>query len=150
MTADASVSRAEAFGMPDEKLAAAIIEGRGLLSDLKQTLSIFEDELSKRQTNNAKAVLDGEGKQYGTTTFTFGKLKLKAEAKKSVSWDSDKLKAIAGSLPWPVVERMFDIEFSIPERVYSGIVDQELLDKIDAARTTKYGDMKVTLVSVVE
>lgn len=136
--------------------------GRASLSDLLQLqtgyvdaidkfkgrLAAVKDELGARYGESAKHALAQKQKEHGT-----GKLPLQdgfvAEYKidREVKWDSDKLMAVAQTLPWERVQALFKIVFSMPEAIYAGVsaLSPELRAKIDEARTTKIKPATITL-----
>lgn len=85
------------------------------------------------------------GKQFGTVNVAGEDgISIKADISKKVEWDSDKLADIARTMSWDAVKANFKMEFSVPEKVYAGLGDAVKL-VFDAARTVKYGDIKITL-----
>lgn len=129
------------------------------LSDLKQRRAEIVAEL-----NAAKAALDDidqhilaatqstieqlfelTGKQGGTVTGEIEGLKIKGSRSKTVKWDSAKLREIARELDAETFDRLIKMDLSIPERTYD-FLDAEMRAKVDAARTVKYGDLKVVFV----
>jgi hypothetical protein len=132
--------------MSDQDLAREIQEARAALANEKTLLAMMEGEMSRRQETLAADVLRAAGKEVGTLSFALEGMKFKAEVAKKVEWDSEKLKGIAATLPWAAVNRLFDIKFSVPERTYAAVHDPELLAKLDEARTTKIGDLKVSFL----
>lgn len=132
--------------MTDAALSGSIIESRKILKLAKSNLATLENELSDRQCETAAKLMQAANKEDGSLTFEHGGMKFKAEAKKTVTWDSGKLQAVAATMEWTTVERLFDIKFSVRELVYKAISDESLHDKLTAARTTKTADMKVSLV----
>jgi hypothetical protein len=132
--------------MTDLQLAQLTERARADLAVAKTVLSGLEGEISRRQETLAADLLRVAGKETGSVSFTANGMKYKAEAAKKVEWDSGKLKEIAGTLPWSHVERLFDIKFSVPERTYGALHDPELVARLNTARTTKIGDLKVSFV----
>lgn len=104
-------------------------------------------EIGKRFTPNVRAAITLSGKPSGTFNTDLGSgFTAKAEVSKKVEWDQDKLRALAGAMTLEEVFHYFKIEFSVPEAIYKALPPGELKKKIDAARTTKYGDPKITIV----
>lgn len=112
----------------------------------KARLSELEGALATRLEPFARNEYEMVGKDSGTLTFERDGHKFKAEIRKTVTWDNDKLQAVAASLPWTTVERLFDIKFSVPETRFKAISDDDLLQKVTEARTTKLSDMKISCV----
>jgi len=85
-------------------------------------------------------------KTAGEITLAIDAVKLKGKIPKKVKWDSSKLQVIASSMPWDKAQKVFDISFSVPEKIYSALTDNELQAQLDTARTVEYGDLKIELV----
>jgi DNA invertase Pin-like site-specific DNA recombinase len=132
--------------LDDRTLADAIATARRTIADNKAGLADMEAELSRRHADTAADILAKAGKDTGTLTFAFNGMRFKAEVAKKIEWDSDKLKAIAAGMPWNQVERLFDIKFSVPERIYNAIHSPEMVATLNAARTTRVGELKVSFV----
>jgi hypothetical protein len=143
--------------MTDEALASATLpELHKLLSDREKELlsakfrvGAVVEEITKRLADSAKAAFEQADKQHGTVNLPLQNgLTAKCEISKKVEWDSDKLMDVAKTMPWDRVVKLFKIAFAVPEKVYDGIdaVDPALRQKIDKARTVKYGSPKITLI----
>jgi hypothetical protein len=134
-------------GMSDEALYNSIAATKNRLTMEKAQLSLLEIELTKRQGKTAAQLFEAAGKRYGQASYTddAGR-KFKAEIKRTVTWDSAKLQAVAATMTWEQAQRIFDIKFAVPENTFKAIIDDELIGKLAAARTTKYGDLSVSLV----
>jgi hypothetical protein len=130
----------------DRRLAELIAQERQHVAVCRERLADMEAELGRRQELTAAEILQAAGKETGTLAFSHGGMKFKAERAKKVTWDSDKLKAIAQGMPWEMAQRLFDIEFRVPENTYKAIHSPELIAKLDEARTTKTGDLRVVFV----
>jgi hypothetical protein len=138
-------------GVPLSKLSLAELvnaqQGAQALADRYESRVLaIADEINRRVSPTATNGLQHQGKDYGTITFESGGLKFRGTARKEVKWNSESLRAIAASLPWSRVVELFKIEFSVPEKSYAAVIDPDLLAKLDAARTTKIGAMKVSYV----
>ena len=113
----------------------------------KAEMETLQAELRRRFESRLTEHLASLEKHHGQHTFEVDGIKLTAEITARRDWDSDKLKAIARTMPFDQVERMFTIKFSVPEKVYAGIRDEKLLDALIDARTVKYSDPKITFAS---
>ena len=129
--------------MSDDDLDSAILATTIALETAKTKLSLLLFELQSRVKDDVMHDFAAAGKDSGTMTIHRGNRKYKAEIRKTVSWDSDKLQAVAAGMPWNAVERLFDIKFSVAEGKFNAISDDELLAKIMEARTTKLSELKV-------
>lgn len=110
-------------------------------------LKALLDELRSRVESEAAALFAAGGKQAGDITFMADGVKLKASISKTVKWDNDKLQAIAASMDWSMAQRVFDISFKVPEATFKAIPDPELVAKLEAARTVKYGELSIKPVA---
>jgi hypothetical protein len=141
------VNTLDLTGLTDTQLYELVDEGRALWAEAKAAMAAVEAEVSRRQESTAADVFRAARKEYGSATYTDAEgRKFKAEARREVKWDSDKLQEIASSMPWSEVSAVFDIKFSVPERVYNTMNDLQLRTRLDAARTTKTGDLRVIYV----
>ena len=105
-------------------------------------------ELQSRFADSAKAALEQAGKTHGAATLPLQDgFIAKADVKQTVKWDSEKLQAIAQTLPWDRVTALFGITFKMSETIYKGVaaLSPELRAKIDAARTTVIGEPAIIL-----
>jgi len=110
---------------------------------LKSRREFLEGRLTEKLKEQATAAFAAANKDSGTLSFTVNGVKYRAEIRKTVKWDSDKLQGTAAGMPWSVVERLFDISFSVPESRFNAIHDEELLAKLMQARTTKHAPLKI-------
>jgi hypothetical protein len=91
----------------------------------------FTDELAKA------------GKQDGEMTREIEGVKMTFAIKAKVKWDSQKLKHICENLPYETVDKVFKIEFSVPERTFKALTSPELIADLTTARTVEYGQPKI-------
>ena len=124
-----------------------------VLADFKGRLVAVNAEIDTRLAPSVAAAILASKKTHGVVNAPVplsNTLSMKIDMPKKVEWDSAKLMAVAQTLPWPQVEAIFKIEFSVPEKIYGGLAagNPELAKLIDAARTVKYGKAKVSLVEV--
>jgi hypothetical protein len=129
-----------------EALAGRIQTMRSCIALEKMLLAAAEAELSRRQEMTAARLLETAGKDNGSVTFTHDGMRFKGVAEKTVKWDSAKLQAVAATMPWDQVERLFKIEFSVPEANYKALLNPTLRDALTQARTTKIAPLKVVFV----
>lgn len=131
-------------------LGEQIAQQRREVAQATARLKELEAQFSERLLGEAAAEFNEAGKSDGEVTFYANGVKAIAEARKTVKWDSDKLKALAGELPWPTVERLFDIKFSMKESTYKAVPDEALLARINEARTTKVADLRVKFIGLAD
>lgn len=113
----------------------------------KRKLEEFNGELRRRFESQLLETFAQQDKQHGQHTFEVDGFKLTGEVRATVKWDSKKLESVAASMPWHEAQRIFKIEFSVPEKTYHSITDTKLLDAIIDARTVKYSEPKVVFQS---
>jgi len=129
------------FTIPELREYIAGLAGRQ--AALKQCFEEAQDELASRVSNEAAALFAKADKTSGDVTFEADGVKLKASVSKSVKWDNAQLQAIAAGMDWDTAQRIFKISFEVPEATFKAIPDPELVAKLEAARTVKYGDMTI-------
>jgi hypothetical protein len=129
------------------ELREAAARNATIIDSAKEQLDVIQTELRRRFEEEFKLALAKQEKQHGQTTFEVEGVKMTAEITARREWDSDKLKAIARTMPFDQVERTFNIKFSVPEKVYNGIRDEKLLDALIDARTVKYSETKFIFAS---
>lgn len=120
---------------------------QSVIDSAKEQMDTIQTELRKRFQNLLLDALIQQEKQHGQHTFEVDGVKLTAEITARREWDSDKLKAIARTLPYDEVERLFAIKFTVPEKAYNAVRDEKLLDQLIDARTVKYSEPKITFAS---
>lgn len=125
------------------ELQAFAIEITEAIAFQKATLDNINAELLARYGERFKAELASAGKTEGEISREVDGVKLTFAIKPKVKWDGAKLQAIASSLPWDVAQRVFKIEFSVPEKTYKAMTDTGLLNRLSDARTVEYSEPKV-------
>jgi hypothetical protein len=131
--------------MPAAKIAEYIAKAEADMEHAKLRLVMFNGELERRyKPQFASAFAD---KPSGEKTIECDGLSLKGEISKTVKWDSRALMNVAAEMPWDRVREIFKIEFSVPEATYNALAgaNPDLFANIAAARTVKYGDLKVKI-----
>lgn len=114
------------------------------IKDRKAALDQINKAILDTAQPYAEAAYNREGKTDGTVKFAIGSRIFKSTISKTVKYDTEKLQSIAGSIPWSDAEKIFKIEFDVPERAFSAIEDADLKKRITDARTVKYGTPKIT------
>lgn len=114
------------------------------IAESKAHLDKFQQELRRRFQNILADALAQQDKQHGQHTFEVDGFKMTGEIRATVKWDSKKLEDVASSMPWHDAQRIFKIEFSVPEKTFQSVTDPKLLDALIDARTVKYSDPKVS------
>jgi len=118
-------------------IEAVIAEQTGWLADRNAELAnrfsgALSNKLNKNTALSGSLEVDGH--------------KIKGSISKSVKWDSDKLQRMASIMGWDEIQHYFKITFSMSETVFKGMLPGPLQEEMAAARTVKYGDLKVSLV----
>lgn len=129
------------------ELREAVVIHQSVIDSAKEQMDLIQVELRKRYEPILAKALAEQEKHHGQHTFEVDGIKLTAEITARRDWDSDKLKAIARTMPYDQVERLFAIKFSVPEKNYNAVRDEKLLDQLIDARTVKYSDAKITFAS---
>ena len=126
-------------------------ELRSLVADINETIAaqkrMVDDitaELTRRFGDSFAAELAAAGKQHGEISREVDGVKLTYSLDRKVKWDTKQLQAVAASLPWATVERVFKIKFEVPEPTYKALTDDSLRARLDEARTVEYAQPKVT------
>ena len=108
----------------------------------KRAVETIKAELLRRYKDTAVMEIHGRGKEHGECTITQDGVKVLCEIGNTVTWDTEKLKAIAATLPADTVKRLFKVAITVPETVYKSITEKDLLDKVTDARTVRYSEPK--------
>jgi len=90
---------------------------------------------------------DAAGKQHGVVSLQVEGIDVKAEITKTVAWDSEKLLTAMSGMTWEKAKTIFDVKVSIKETVYNSLLataSEDFIAKINAARTVKYSDPKIS------
>ena len=119
------------------------------MAHMKAAVDELNAEIQRRFEASAVSAFGQAGKDSGQLKLSLQDgFALECKIDKKVEWDSDKLMAVAQTMPWDRVQAIFKIAFAVPEKIYGGIaaVDPGLKAKIDDARTVKLSPVKVTLV----
>ena len=135
-------------GLGYRQIHAQIDSVKREFDSAKARLAKLHEELEARLGSSARKMLADGGKATGTVNMPLQDgLTAKVEVPKKIEWDSDKLFALAMTMPVERARSIFKFAVSVPEKIYDGIkaADPELGKSIDAARTTKLGAVKVTL-----
>jgi len=130
-----------------EEIRQAVATQQSIIDAAKAQMDILNGELRSRFESRLTTALAEQDKKHGQHTFEVDGHKLTAEITARVKWDSSKLEKVAYSMPWADVQRIFKVEFSVPEKTFATISDAKLLDQLVDARTVKYSDPKVVFAS---
>ena len=126
-----------------EELHAILAKQNKVIATAEAVVDGITAELRLRYEVRLADALTEQGKTHGQFSFDADGFKLTGEVKATVKWNSDALRGIAQTLPHDQVNRLFKIEFSIPEKNFSTITDDKLLARVVEARTVKYSEPKI-------
>ncbi len=114
------------------------------MAALKTERAAVEDAILSIADPLAAAAYKRANKVDGTVPFALDNEMFKSVIDKRVSYDSEALQRIAGSIPFEKAMSLFKVEYSISEKVFQAITDADLKKRITDARTVKYGAPKIT------
>ena len=141
----------DVINLPTATLPELLAEQDAIASDLSAAKGRgvrLSQELQARFADGAKQSLVQLGKSHGSVSLPMQDgFVVKADAKQTVKWDSEKLQAVAQTLPWERVVALFGIKFTMSETIYKGVaaLSPDLRAKIDDARTTTIGEPSIVL-----
>jgi hypothetical protein len=104
---------------------------------LKQQSSKLERELLHLTSSDFVAEMVSREKTHGSVSKDIDGVKLTYEVKQTVSWDQEKLRALWEALPSYVGNKLVELKFSVPERMFACQTDSALIDALVDARITK-------------
>ena len=113
----------------------------------KKQIEEIKGELLNRYKDEALQEIFARGKEHGEHTIEKDGVKIVCEVGHKVTWDTEKLKAIASTLSPETVQRLLKVTITVPERVYQSVTEKDLLDKLTDARTVKYENPKFSFQS---
>jgi hypothetical protein len=104
---------------------------------LKEQNSKLERELLHLTSSDFVAEMVSREKTHGSVSKDIDGVKLTYEVKQTVSWDQEKLRALWEALPSYVGNKLVELKFSVPERMFACQTDSALIDALVDARITK-------------
>lgn len=112
----------------------------------QKTLGRVSFEIGRRFFNPIMEQMKAKEARSATIDAPDG-YKIKGSVSKTVSWDSDGLQTIAGSMSWDEVKHYFKIKFTMAEAMFKALPPGEFKDKVTALRTTKDGQCKIEMIA---
>ena len=112
-------------------------------ADIEAEIKTIEAEICERMSDEFYAALKDRGQEHGDCTMERDGVKLTLKIGKTVTWDSDKLAAIAASVP-PEMQDIFKAKISVSERDWNNVKLTPLGEQLLEARIVKYGEPKVS------
>ena len=120
-----------------QKLIEQIESNRTSIACLKTLNSQLEAELLSLTASDFAAEMTAREKTHGSVSKDIDGVKLTYEVKQTVSWDQEKLRALWEALPSYVGNKLVEVKFSVPERMFACQTDPALIDALVDARITK-------------
>lgn len=118
-------------------LIANIENNRDTIAFLKERNSQLEAQLLALTSSDFVAEMVAREKTHGSVSKDIDGVKLTYEIKQTVSWDQEKLRALWEALPSYVGNKLVEVKFSVPERMFACQTDPALIDALVDARITK-------------
>lgn len=126
------------------ELRDIIAANKALIDAAKAKISEAEAGIVAEHGALFEKHLQETGLTHGQHSTEIDGVKLTFKIGQRVDWDSNVLESIANTLPWDQVRRIMKIEFSVPEKNFKALEDNELKDRLMDARTVKYGNPSVS------
>lgn len=120
-----------------QDLIANIENNRDTIAFLKERNSQLEAQLLALTSSDFVAEMVAREKTHGSVSREIDGVKLTYEVKQTVSWDQEKLRALWEALPSYVGNKLVEVKFSVPERMFACQTDPALIDALVDARITK-------------
>ena len=120
-----------------QDLIAQIESNRTSIAFLKERNTQLEAELLALTSSDFVAEMVAREKTHGSVSKDIDGVKLTYEVKQTVSWDQEKLRALWEALPSYVGNKLVEVKFSVPERMFACQTDPALIDALVDARITK-------------
>jgi len=126
---------------------AALKKEAVYLSECKEEIAAeikaLEQEIVDRMGDEFYAALRDRGQEYGDVTMERENVKVCLKIGKTVTWDSDKLAAIAAQTPADM-QHIYKAKISVSEKDWSSVKLTPLGEQLLEARIVKYGEPKVS------
>lgn len=118
-------------------LIAKLEHNRDMIASLKRVNSQLEAELLALTSSDFVSEMVSREKTHGSVSKEIDGVPLTYEVKQTVSWDQEKLRALWEALPSYVGNKLVELKFSVPERMFACQTDSALIDALVDARITK-------------
>lgn len=112
-------------------------------ADIDAEIKRIEEEICHRMADEFYAALKERGQEHGDCTMERDGVKLTLKIGKTVSWDSDKLAAIAEQTPADM-QHIYKAKISVSEKDWNAVKLTPLGEQLLEARIVKYGEPKVS------
>lgn len=120
-----------------KNIVQALEVNRNQLEFLKEQIAKLEKELLHLTSSDFVAEMVSREKTHGSVSKDIEGVRLTYEVKQTVSWDQEKLRALWEALPSYVGNKLVEVKFSVPERMFACQTDPALIDALVDARITK-------------
>ena len=103
-------------------IAELFMEKKRITADAavyREFLSAIQDELSSRYLDRAKDKLKQQGKDFGLTTIEDDSFKVKANVRKKVEWDRDKLCKFFNEVDSETAKHYAEVRYTVSEAKYN-------------------------------
>jgi len=120
-----------------KELIANLEANRATIAFLKEKNSQLESQLLAFTSSDFVAEMISREKTHGSISKEIDGVRLTYEVKQTVTWDQDKLRALWEALPSYVGNKLVELKFSVPERMFQSQTDPALIDALVDARITK-------------
>jgi len=111
--------------------------------EIAEEIKAIEQEIVNRMADEFYASLRDRGQEYGDVTMERENVKVCLKIGKTVTWDSDKLSAIAAQTPADM-QHIYKAKISISEKDWNSVKLTPLGEQLLEARIVKYGEPKVS------
>lgn len=112
-------------------------------ADIDAEIKAIEQEIVDRMADEFYASLRDRGQEYGDVTLERDDVKVCIKIGKTVTWDSDKLSAIAAQTPADM-QHIYKAKISVSEKDWNSVKLTPLGEQLLEARIVKYGEPKVS------
>jgi hypothetical protein len=112
-------------------------------SEIDADIKSIEQEILNRMGDEFYAALKDRGQEYGDCTMERDGVKLTLKIAKTVTWDSDKLTAVAEQTP-PELRHIYKAKISVSEKDWNAVKELPIGQSLLEARIVKYGEPKVS------
>jgi hypothetical protein len=120
------------------------------LNVVKALLANIDDEIAKRLKPTADAAYAAAQKDTGKVTLDVESpgYVASAERDKKVVWEQERMRAIAGGIPWAEANHWFTFKIEMTEAKFKSLPPGDLRTLVEEARTVIPGDTKVSLKKI--
>ena len=124
----------------------AILEAQ--IAVLAAERSALEKDLAALVWPTMEKKLSEKGSEHGDHVFDIDGVKVKGTIRRTVKWDSERLQAVAATLPADQ-RGIFKVDVAVPEKIWDtlSISNPSLAEQLAPAREVKYSSFTTKLVA---